>query len=76
MDEIVSWDEMDNTKRAISDALAADDMVRLVKLLDGINGSYAVQYVLADLLRKGNKHTLYTVIENIVLGRERAKRAK
>lgn len=45
-----------------------DDNNRIVKLLDDWKGSYAVKYVLEELLRKGNQHNLHSLLKLIEAG--------
>jgi hypothetical protein len=42
-----------------------DDDPRFVNMLDAMKASYAVEFVLEQLQRKGNRHTLASVLELI-----------
>jgi len=47
-----------------------DDNTKLAEALDDLKGSYAVECILQELLRKGNTHTLYSVLELIQKNRK------
>ena len=47
------------------ESLLIQDDPRLVETLDGLKGSYAVEYILEALLRRGNTHTLQSALKLI-----------
>jgi hypothetical protein len=53
---------MTDLKYQIEVAMETDNHRRLVKLLDECKGSYAVKYVLEALLKRGNEHTLQSLL--------------